>query len=140
MQVKNLMGKKVVRQILSYFCVGGVSALVEWILFAIFTNVVGINYIVATCCAFIFSTATNWALGRVWTFKDNKVYQNKKIREIIMIFSVSAIGLLFNIGLMYIFVTVMRLNTSVLKILSKIGATGIVFLWNFLVRKFVVYK
>lgn len=129
-----------VKQFLSYFCVGGIAAIVEWIMFAIFANVLGINYILATCLSFIFSTTANWLLGRMWTFKNNKTYEKQKTKELIAIFSVSAIGLLFNIGLMYIFVTIIGLDTSILKSLSKIIATGIVFIWNFLIRKLVIYK
>ena len=52
----------------------------------------------------------------------------------------SAIGLVFNVLLMYLFVTVIGLNTSFLKTVSKILATGIVFFWNFFVRKLFIYK
>ena len=140
MQIKRILKQNFVKQFLSYFCVGGVAAIVEWVLFAIFANVIGVNYIVATCLAFLFSTATNWVLGRLWTFKDNASYQGKQVKEAVLVFAVSAIGLVFNMGLMYLFVTVMGLNTALLKSLSKIAATGIVFIWNFLIRKFVIYK
>lgn len=129
-----------IKQFLSYFCVGGIAAIVEWVMFALFANVIHLNYIPATCLAFIFSTAANWFLGRNWTFKDNASYINEKGKEVVLVFAVSAIGLLFNLGLMYIFVTVMGLNTAFLKTLSKIMATGIVFFWNFLIRKFVIYR
>lgn len=138
--MKKILGIPFIRQFISYFFVGGVAAIVEWIFFALFANVLDIDYIIATCLAFIFSTAANWALGRLWTFKDNQSYTNKKAKEILLVFAVSAIGLLLNMGLMYLFVTVLGLNTSILKTASKIAATGIVFFWNFFIRKFFVYK
>lgn len=61
--------KKIIQQFISYFFVGGISAIVEWIFFALFANFVELNYLFATCLAFVFSTATNWFLGRKWTFK-----------------------------------------------------------------------
>lgn len=128
------------KQFISYFFVGAIAAVVEWIMFALFANVIGMNYIVATCLAFLFSTVTNWILGRMWTFKSSKNFENKRAKEMLLVFTVSAIGLLFNMGLMYLFVTVIGLDTSILKIISKIIATGIVFFWNFFVRKLVIYK
>ena len=138
--MRELLSRPVVRQFMSYFCVGGISAIVEWVLFAAFANLLGINYIAATCLAFVFSTLTNWFLGKRWTFKDSKQYEKKALKEVLLIFIVSGVGLLFNIVLMFLFVNVLELNTPLLKVCSKITATGIVFVWNFLIRKYAVYR
>ena len=135
-----LLNKANIKQFISYFFVGGVAAIVEWVMFFIFANVLQINYFVSTVIAFIFSTTANWILGRVTTFKDNNTYKDKKAKEAFLVFVVSAIGLLFNLILMYLFVTVMGFDSSLGKTLSKIAATGIVFIWNFLIRKLVIYK
>lgn len=135
-----LLNKANIKQFISYFFVGGVAAIVEWVMFFIFANVLQINYFVSTVIAFIFSTTANWILGRITTFKDNNTYKDKKAKEAFLVFVVSAIGLLFNLILMYLFVTVMGFDSSLGKILSKIAATGIVFIWNFLIRKLVIYK
>lgn len=135
-----LLNKANIKQFISYFFVGGVAAIVEWVMFFIFANVLQINYFVSTVIAFIFSTTANWILGRITTFKDNNTYKDKKVKEAFLVFVVSAIGLLFNLILMYLFVTVMGFDSSLGKTLSKIAATGIVFIWNFLIRKLVIYK
>lgn len=135
-----LLNKANIKQFISYFFVGGVAAIVEWVIFFIFANVLQINYFVSTVIAFIFSTTANWILGRITTFKDNNTYKDKKAKEAFLVFVVSAIGLLFNLILMYLFVTVMGFDSSLGKTLSKIAATGIVFIWNFLIRKLVIYK
>ena len=134
-----LLNKANIKQFISYFFVGGVAAIVEWVMFFIFANVLQINYFVSTVIAFIFSTTANWILGRITTFKDNNTYKDKKAKEAFLVFVVSAIGLLFNLILMYL-VTVMGFDSSLGKTLSKIAATGIVFIWNFLIRKLVIYK
>lgn len=129
-----------IKQFISYFFVGGAAAVVEWIMFFLFANVIMLNYILSTVLAFIFSTTTNWILGRVFTFKNSKSYKNNVGKEAFAVFLVSAIGLLFNMFLMYIFVTVMGFDSVVGKTASKVAATGIVFVWNFLIRKLVVYR
>lgn len=128
------------QQAISYFFVGGISAIVEWAMFFIFSSLISLHYLLSTSLAFIFSTTTNWYLGRKWTFKENKNYAEKKAKELFLILLVSAVGLIFNIILMYFFVDILELNTDLQKILCKIAATGIVFIWNFLIRKCVVYK
>ena len=128
------------RQFLSYFSVGGVSALVEWTLFALLLYLLDMTYPVATTLAFIVSTTTNWYLGRTFTFKDSEAYKGKSVKEYLLVFLVSAIGLGFNILLMYFFVDVLGMNTKIMQTSAKVISTGIVFMWNFLSRKFLIYK
>ena len=137
--IRNILSPKNIRQFISYFGVGGAAALVEWAAFYLFDTVFGIQYLMATVLAFILSTTANWFLGRVFTFKDS-AFKDRKLREIVLVFLVSAIGLLFNLALMYLFVTVLGMNTNILKTAAKILATGIVFIWNFLARKLWIYK
>lgn len=129
-----------VRKFISYFFVGGIAALVEWGVFFLFSNIIELNYILATAIAFVFATSANWLLGKKWTFKDSTKYENKQTREVVLVFIVSGIGLAFNIFLMWLFVSVWKLNTGFLKVVSKIMATGIVFIWNFLIRQFGIYR
>lgn len=128
------------KQFLSYFCVGGVSALVEWTLFALLLYLLDMSYPVATTLAFIVSTTTNWYLGRTFTFKDSEAYKGKSVKEYLLVFLVSAIGLGFNILLMYFFVDILGMNTKIMQTSAKVISTGIVFMWNFLSRKFLIYK
>lgn len=138
--IKKTTSEKEVKQFFSYFCVGGSAAIVEWMLFTIFANVIGINYLIATCAAFVFSTATNWLLGRIWTFRESNAYKGRAAFEAVLVFMVSGVGLIFNLGLMYFFVTMMKLNSPIQKTASKIVSTGIVFIWNYLIRKLLIYR
>ncbi len=135
-----IFSKKNIVQFVSYFFVGGCAALVEWIMFFVFATRFGLQYMLATVLAFIFSTTTNLILGKLISFKESSQFKNRKFAEALTIFFVSAIGLLFNMALMYLFVRILGLDTDFLMTLSKICATGIVFFWNFLIRKLVIYK
>ena len=134
-----MFSKKNIRQFLSYFGVGGVSALVEWAVFSLLEYLFDMPYLLATILAFIFSTTTNWFLGRTFTFRES-AYKEKRGKEIFLVFLVSAIGLGFNLLLMYLFVDVIGMNTNLLKTIAKILSTGIVFIWNFLSRKLWIYR
>ena len=134
-----MLTAKGIKQFLSYFGVGGVSALVEWAVFSLLEYLLDMPYLLATILAFIFSTTTNWFLGRTFTFKES-AYKDKKAKEIFLVFLVSAIGLGFNLLLMYLFVDVFGMNTNLLKTIAKILSTGIVFIWNFLSRKLWIYR
>lgn len=137
---KTIWTKRNIKQLISYFFVGGTAAIVEWILFFVFSTVCDIPYLIATTVAFIFSTTTNWFLGKTIPFRESTKYEGRVGQEIVSIFFVSSIGLILNIILMYIFVSVIGLNSDIQMTFSKIMATGLVFFWNYLIRKLVVYR
>lgn len=134
------MRRAEIRRFFSYFGVGGVSAVVEWALFALFANLIGLNYIYATSLAFVFSTLTNLILGKIWTFKESRAYEKRLLSEAMLVFLASGAGLLLNLGLMRVFVGFMGMNTPGLRVLGKIIATGMVFVWNYLIRRYVIYR
>ena len=120
------------KQLFLYLIVGGIATLVECVLFYIFDTKLGIHYMPATALAFMVSTFANWLAGKLILFKD----WSNVIPEIVKIYATSIAGLLFNLVLMWIMVDIMGLQEMV----SKIIATGIVFMWNFLIRKYAIYK
>ena len=121
------------KEFLLYLFVGAISTIIEWIFFYVLNSALNINYLLATSFAFIFSTFGNWFLGRVLIFKNKNLYL---LKEILKIYFVSLIGLCLNLIIM--FFAIEKFNVK--NIFAKILATGIVFAWNFLIRKYVVYK
>ena len=122
----------IIKQFGLYLVVGGIATVVEWICFYVFLNKLGIYYLMSTTLAFVFSTFANWLAGKIIMFKGKEHI----LAEIAKIYLTSIAGLLFNLALMWVFVDKINLNEMVAKIL----ATGIVFIWNFLIRKLVIYK
>ena len=121
-------------QLFLYLLVGALATLVEWGFFFLFNSVCRFHYQLATVLAIAISTFSNWLFGRLLTFRTAE--RKNVVGEIAKIYAVSVIGLLMNIAIM--FVAVEKIGLS--EMLSKIIATGIVFAWNFLVRKLVIYK
>jgi putative flippase GtrA len=110
--------------------VGGIAALVEWLTFAIF--IIFSHFAIATIFSFLIATFANYVVGLKLTFKK---YEKRK-KDLFSVYIVSGIGLLFNLGLMYIFVQIL----AILPIISKIISTGIVFFWNYISRRIFIYR
>jgi len=108
---------------------------VEWGIFWISNTPLGWNIFISTVIAFVVATFVNWILGRLTLFK--KVAKKKKIGiDAAAVYLVSGIGLGLNLVLMALFVNVL----GIFPLLSKILSTGIVFSWNFLSRKYFIYR
>ena len=121
------------KEFLLYLLVGAISTMIEWIFFYVLNSILNINYLLATSFAFIFSTFANWFLGRLLIFKSKNLYL---LKEILKIYFVSLIGLCLNLVVM--FFAIEKFNVK--NIFAKILATSIVFVWNFCIRKYVIYK
>jgi putative flippase GtrA len=119
------------KKFISYFFVGGMAAIVEWLSFAIFNSFS--NYNIATIIAFLLATIFNYYLGKYLTFKNCKQSKN----DIISVFIVSGIGLVFNVILMNLFIRILKLKYQMI---AKILSTGIVFIWNYISRRLFIYK
>lgn len=123
---------KNVKQFILYFIVGGIATIVEWVMFYLLDSIASINYMLATTIAFAVSTFANWAAGRLIMFKGNGYL----LAELVKIYVTSIAGLFMNLLIMWIAID----GIGIPNFISKVIATGIVFFWNFAVRKLMIYK
>jgi len=123
--------KKEAKKFISYFIVGGLSAIVEWVCFAIFNKFM--VYLLATIISFCFSTTFNYVLGKKMTFRN---YEKKK-SDLVAVFTVSAIGLVLNIIFMYLMIDTFSFKYE---FIAKVISTGLVFMWNYISRRLFIYK
>lgn len=124
--------KETIGQLIRYLFVGACATVVEWAVFYVLMHSSGMHYMPATSIAFILSTFANWIIGKWLLFR-----QKQNIwKELLKIYATSVAGLLMNLLIMWIAVDLLAIQ----EMAAKIIATGIVFFWNFLVRKLVIYK
>ncbi|HIX05109.1 MAG TPA: GtrA family protein [Candidatus Fournierella pullicola] len=120
--------------LLSYLVVGALATVVEWTAFWVLEGRMGMPYPAATALAFAFSTFANWAFGRLLVFKAPTGCSLAK--EIGKVYLASAVGLLLNLAIMFVLVDGMGQN----EMISKMIATVLVFGYNYLIRKRLIYK
>lgn len=133
--IKTVLTRKFIFQFVSYFFVGLTAALVEWGIFWAFNVPCNFNIYASTALAFLLATLVNWIIARKTTFKEEAKTKDSR-RDAAAVFLVSGIGLFFNMVLMGLF----SVRLGIYPLVSKIMSTGIVFLWNFASRKFLIYK
>ena len=132
-------------KIFMYLLVGGSAALLEWGLFFVFFSVLmhaGMfslqtqNVLAATTLAFGTSTLYHYVLCNRFVFDSGSRYH--KGTEVSLVFLVSAIGLGWNLLLMWIFTSPVLLGLN--PMISKVMASAIVTVWNYLSRKKWIFK
>lgn len=127
------MNRKTFSDFFLYLIVGGIATIVEWIIFYILNSLFYLHYIPSTIIAYIISTFSNWAAGRLLVFKRS---EKGFVAEIFSIYAASIIGLLLNLAIMWVIIDFVNANSMI----AKIVATILVFLWNYIVRKTIIYK
>lgn len=107
------------------FCVVGVSGTaIDFALTYVCKEWLGIKKLVANAIGFVVAATTNYILNRVWTFES----VNSQVGlEYVKFFGVSLVGLGINTTILYLLNEKLHWNFY----LSKVGATGVVMLWNF---------
>ena len=117
-----------------YLFVGGISFLVDWGSLYILT-VCGMHYLVATIIAFILGLVVNYLLSKAFVFKAESTRAGKAA-EFAVYTLIGVIGLGITEGLMYIGVELLGMWTMLVKII----AAAIVLVWNYALRKIVLYR
>lgn len=122
------------RQVVRYFGVGACAAAVDISLFALFAGYLGYNYLVVGAITFILATLVNYVLSVRFVFRSGVRFARH--HEVMLVFAVSAVGLALNQLMLYVGIGVLRMGL----LLSKVAATGVVFGWNYTMRRRFVFR
>jgi len=119
-------------KIFRYFLVGGIAATVDFSIFAALVKTETTGWFTAGLIGFSLATSVNYLLSIRHVFESCARF--KKHHEVMLVFVASGVGLAWNQSILYVLID--RLNVDTL--ISKLGATALVFCWNYLARsKFI---
>lgn len=121
--------KNLFKQILRFSVVGGSAFLIDYSLMLLLVNIFGLHFLPASTISFLASTIYNYILSVRWVFQDKK--EQKKAVELTVFVILSALGLLVNEVVMWLSTHNMGIDYRI----SKLAATFIVMIWNFISRK-----
>jgi putative flippase GtrA len=103
-------------------------------LLVLLTEVVHLHYLVSNIIAFMTGTSLLYVLSVFWVF-SRRVIQNKHLEYWLFIL-IGVVGVGFNELFMWLFTE----KVHIYYLYSKIIAGSIVFFWNFLSRRFILFR
>ena len=121
-------------QLLRYGFVGGVAFAVDFGLLYILTEYVNLHFLLSATISFIAGLLINYFLSKRWVFNKSSV--KNKSTEFWIFALIGIVGL----GINNLFLWVFTIYVSVHYMASKIITTVIVFFWNFLARKYILFN
>ncbi|MBE6847139.1 MAG: GtrA family protein [Ruminococcus sp.] len=121
-------------QLLRYGFVGGLAFLVDFGTLALLHHGLDMNLYLATALAFCAGLCANYLLSK-WAVFQQKAKQGKLV-EFITYGVIGVIGL----GLTELLIWLLSDRLDIAPLLAKGIAAVLVLLWNFLARRFVLYR
>lgn len=117
------------QQITRFAVVGGGAFLIDYGIMILLTELFGVNYLISSAISFTVSVIFNYLLSVHWVF--NVTGERSQTQDFAVFIILSVIGLGINQLIMWL--TVDKLH--IFYMVSKIGATAIVMIYNFITRK-----
>ncbi len=132
-KLKTLVKDNHDRQILRYFIMACLLVILELFTFWTFNSLFGLSYLIATPLSMAISFFLNWYLGRRFIFKDS---ERRAHIEFTLVFIASLIGVGIQLAVISFTVEIL----SLAPLFGKLIAICITFFWNYLVRKYYIFK
>lgn len=121
-------------QLFRYGIVGGLAFVVDYGNLWILTELFGLHYLLSAAIAFILGLTCNYLLSTRFVFGESRL--NNAWAEFAGFLIIGLVGLALNELIMYVTHGLMGMHYM----LGKIISTIIVFFWNFLARRFMLFK
>lgn len=125
---------KTIIQLFRYTLVGGFAFLVDLGTLYALTEFFHIYYLLSAVFAFILGLTTNYLLSIVWVFSAHTL--KSRWMEFLVFTSIGLIGLLLNELFLWFFTEIAGLYYLISKLISAL----IIYLWNFFIRKYFLFK
>lgn len=120
---------KLIQQIFRFAIVGGSAFIIDYFGMILLTEIVGLHYLMSSIISFTLSVIYNYVLSVVWVFKVNQKMSVQKQFLIFVLLSIVGLGL--NTIFMWLTTDCIHLDYR----LSKVIATALVMIYNFISRK-----
>ncbi len=121
-------------QLIRYTFVGGFAFIVDFGTLFLLTEYLNLHYLISAAIAFILGLVTNYFLSIGWVFTRHSV-SDKRIEFIVF----ALIGLA-GLGLNELFLWLFTDLAGMYYLISKILTAVLVYLWNFFVRKLILFN
>lgn len=120
------------RQLIVYCMIGCTGATLDFVVYALLTNVAGMHYQLANFLSVSFGIINNFFWNCYFNFKT----KDKILKRLVSFYSVGMFGWALSAGCLWLFIEVMSVNV----LIAKLGTIFFVTVVQFCLNKFITFK
>ena len=124
------------RELILYMFFGGLTTLVNWGLYWLLANPLGVPYLWATAIAQIASILFAYVTNRIWVFQSKARGFREVSLEMLRFFGARGVSFFLDLGCMYVGVDLLHINDTWMKLLANI----LVIIANYVFSKVFVFR
>lgn len=124
------------KEVVLYLFFGGLSFLLNLIIYELSINLLGINVLVANVISWLVATLFAFLTNKLWVFQVKTYDKRRFIGQLASFLSGRLITLLLEEGILFLFVTLLKLNSMVIKIVAQV----IVIILNYIFSKLWIFR
>ncbi len=132
--LKSLFAKY--RELILYIFFGGLTTLVNWGLYSLLADAMGVPYLWATAIAQIASILFAYVTNRIWVFESKVRGARGVLLEMAKFFGCRGASFFLDLGCMYVGVDLLKIDDTWMKLFSNI----LVILANYGFSKLFVFR
>ena len=124
------------KELILYVFFGGLTTLVNWGLYWLLANPLGVPYLWATAIAQIASILFAYVTNRIWVFQSKARGFREVSLEMLRFFGARGVSFFLDLGCMYVGVDLLHINDTWMKLLANI----LVIIANYVFSKVFVFR
>lgn len=133
-KIKNLVSKY--KEIIGYLIFGGLTTVVNIVVFYLFDSVFEVHYLIANAIAIVVSILFAFFTNKKYVFKSSTPTVQLWLKEFSLFVSFRLLSAVFDMGSMWLLVDGLNLNANVAKVITQF----IVVVLNYGFSKFFIFK
>lgn len=133
-KIKNLVSKY--EEIIGYLIFGGLTTVVNIVVFYLFDSVFDVHYLIANAIAIVVSILFAFFTNKKYVFKSSTPTVQLWLKEFSLFVSFRLLSAVFDMGSMWLLVDGLNLNANVAKVITQF----IVVVLNYGFSKFFIFK
>jgi putative flippase GtrA len=122
-------------EMLKYFIVSGVALAFDTITFSLALRVFHIDWYIAISLSFLIGVSVAYFLSIFWIFKE-RALKNEPQLEFFIFILIGLLGLLLTQGILWFGIYILNTTPEIV----RVAAAGITFIFNFIIRKFLLFN
>jgi len=124
------------KELSSYLVFGVGATLINIIAFYVFSDVLGVDYLISNVIAWILAFIFAFITNKLWVFNSKSLAKEKMVPEFIGFFGFRAFTGILDMAMMFIFVSLLLFPG----LFSKIVVNIVVIVINYVASKFIIFN